>query len=74
MDAKKGQRPVMGAGLVISRVPLRLVPVVLAVIPIAVVVSAPPPSLFHLGSIFFGLAAMIAMMLHVRIEFRPRAS
>ncbi len=54
--------------------PLRLVPVVLVVIPIAVVVSAPLPSLLHLGSIFVGLAAMIAMMLHVIIEFRPRIS
>ena len=51
--------------------PLRLVPIVLVVIPIAVVVSAPLPSLLHLGSIFVGLAAMIAMMLHVKIEFRP---
>jgi len=73
LDAKKGQRPVMGAGLWLA-LPLRLVPVVLAVIPIAVVVSAPPPSLLHLGSIFVGLAAVIAMMLHVKIEFRPRAS
>ena len=64
----------MGAGLVISGLCRGLVPVVLAVIPIAVVVSAPPPSLFHLGSIFFGLAAVIAMMLHVKIEFLPRAS
>jgi hypothetical protein len=73
LDAKKGQRPDMGAGLSLA-LPLRLVPVVLIVIPITVVVSAPPPSLFHLGSIFFSLAAMIAMLPHVRIEFRPRAS
>jgi hypothetical protein len=57
-----------------SDVPLRLVPVVPVVIPIAVVVSAPLPSLLHLGSIFVGLAAMIAMMLDVKIEFRPRIS
>ena len=70
---KKASGPLWALALLCS-VPLRLVPVVLAVIPIAVVVSAPLPSLFHLGSIFFGLAAMIAMMLHVKIEFRPRAS
>jgi hypothetical protein len=64
----------MGAGLVISGFCRGSVPVVLVVIPLAVVVSAPLPGLLHLGSIFVGLAAMVAVMLYVKIEFSPYIS
>jgi len=71
---KKASGPLGALASDYLRIPLRLVAVVLVVIPLAVVVPTPLPGLLHLGSVFVRLAAVVAMMLYVIIEFSPNVS